>query len=221
MRILVVDSHGLFRQGLVKLLSAQPNITVVGEAADSWEAVIETRRLNPDLILFELRMPSGNGLEVLRKIRQDAPDTKVLVLTASEEEEDLWQALENGAHGYLIKSSTPEQLFRAIRDVVKGEVAISPSLSGKILREMVFWKEAKGKEGPQTELTPREREILELLSTGLSDNEISNRLYLSTSTVRHHVHNILRKLHLRNRVQAAMFARVPGPMLALQPGEEK
>lgn len=221
MRILVVDSHGLFRQGLVKLLSAQPNITVVGEAADSWEAVMETRRLNPDLIIFELQMPSGNGLEVLRKIRQDAPDTKCLVLTASEEEEDLWQALENGAHGYLIKSSTPDQLFRAIRDVVNGKVAISPSLSGKVVREMVFWREASGKEGHQTELTPREKEILELLSTGLSDNEISSRLYLSASTVRHHVHNILRKLHLRNRVQAAMFARIPGTMLAIQPGDEK
>lgn len=221
MRVLVVDNHSLFRQGLVKLLSTQPDITVVGEARDSWEAVIETRRLNPDLIIFELGMPSGNGLEALRKIRQDVPDTRFLVLTASEEEEDLWQALKNGAQGYLIKSSTPEQLFRGIRDVVKGEMAISPSLSGKIVREMLFWREGKGREGPQAKLTPREREILELLSTGISDNEISSRLYLSASTVRHHVHNILRKLHLRNRVQAAMFARSQRAMLALQPGDER
>ncbi len=220
-RVLVVDNHTLFRQGLMKLLSTQPDIRVVGEAADSWEAVTEIRRLNPDLVLLELRMPQGNGLEALRKIREEAPDIRFLVLTVSEEEEDLWQALKNGVQGYLLKSSTPEQLFRAIRDVMKGETAISPSLSGKVLRELVFWREGKGREGPQTELTPREREILELLSTGLSDNEISSRLCIAAGTVRHHVHSILRKLHLRNRVQAAMFARSPGAMLAPQPGGKR
>ncbi|MFC2071148.1 response regulator [Chloroflexota bacterium] len=221
MRVMLVDNNTLFRQGLIKLLSTQPDITVVGEAADSWEAVIETRRLNPDLILFEPHMPSGNGLESLRKIREEAPDTKLVVLTVSEEEKDLWQALQNGVHGYLIKSSTSEQLFRSIRDVMKGEAAILLSLSGKALRELLFWREGKGREGHQAELTPREREILGLLSTGLSDNEIGSRLCLSASTVRHHVHNILRKLHLRNRVQAAMFARSPGAMLTSQPGGGK
>ena len=138
------------------------------------------------------------------------------MLTVSEEEEDLWQALKKGAHSYLIKSSTPEQLFSAIRDVMKGEMAISPSLSGKVLRELLFLRGVQGREDPQATLTPREREIMELLGSGLSDNEISSRLYLSASTVRHHVHNILRKLHLRNRVQAAMFAKSLGAMLALQ-----
>ncbi len=206
MRVLVVDNHTLFRQGLMKLLSTQPDISVVGEAADSWEAVIETRRLNPDLVLVEPRMTWGNGLEALRKIREEAPDTKFLVLTVSEEEEDLWQALKNGTQGYLTKSISPEQLFRAIRDVMKGETVISPSLSGKILRELLFQKGSEG-EGPQKKLTPREREILALLSTGASDKEISSQLCLSASTVRHYVHSILRKLHLRNRVQAAIFGK--------------
>ncbi len=206
MRVLVVDNHTLFRQGLMELLSNQPDITVVGEAGDSWEAVIETRRLNPDLILVEPNMTWGNGLEALRKIREEAPDIKFLVLTISEEEEDLWQALKGGAQGYLLKSTTPEQLFRAIRDVMKGETTISPSLAGKVLRAQLFRGGGKG-ESPQPGLTPREREILALLSTGVSDKEIGSQLRLSASTVRHHVHSILRKLRLKNRVQAAMLGR--------------
>lgn len=206
MRVLVVDNHTLFRQGLVELLSNQPDITVVGEAGDSWEAVIETRRLNPDLILVEPNMTWGNGLEALRKIREEAPDIKFLVLTISEEEEDLWQALKGGAQGYLLKSTTPEQLFRAIRDVMKGEITVSPSLAGKVLRAQLFRGGGKG-ENTQVGLTPREREVLALLSTGVSDKEIGSQLRLSASTVRHHVHNILRKLRLKNRVQAAMLGR--------------
>jgi DNA-binding NarL/FixJ family response regulator len=213
MRVLVVDNHTLFRQGLMELLSNQPDMTVVGEAGDSWEAVTETRRLSPDLILFEPNITWGNGLEALRKIREEAPDIKFLVLTISEDEEDLWQALKGGAHGYLLKSTTPEQLFRAIRDVMKGEITVSPSLAGKVLREQLFGRGEKGG-NPQAGLTPREREILALLSTGVSDKEIGSQLRLSASTVRHHVHSILRKLRLKNRVQAAVFGRSQEPRLS-------
>ncbi len=207
MRILVVDNNILFRQGLMKLLTTQSDITVVGEAADSWEAVIESRKLNPDLVLIEPCMSRGNDLEAFRKIRENIPNTKFLVLTEYEEEDELWQAFRNGAHGYLSKNSTPEQLYHAIRDVMSGEVAISPSLSGKILREILFWRGEGERRITQAELTSKEREVLELLSTGASDNEISSQLYIAASTVRHHVHNILQKLHLRNRVQLAMFSR--------------
>lgn len=192
----------------MKLLTTQPDITVVGEAADSWEAVIESRKLNPDLILIEACMSKGNDLDAFRKIRENTPTTKFLVLTEYEEEDELWQAFRNGAHGYLGKNSTPEQLYRAIRDVMSGEVAISPSLSGKILREILSWRgEEGGRRDTQAKLTPKEREVLKLLSTGASDNEISSQLYIAASTVRHHVHNILQKLQLKNRVQLAMFSR--------------
>jgi DNA-binding NarL/FixJ family response regulator len=209
MRVLVVDYHTLFREGLVKLLSAQQDISVVGEAADGWEAVIEARRLQPDLVLLDPHMPIGNGLESLRQIRLEAPVTKFLVLTVSEEEDDLLQALKDGAQGYLLKNALPEQLFNAIRDVMQGKTAISPSFAGKLLRELLF-RSGGEEEGPRKELTHREKEVLELVGTGASYKEIGSQLGLSAGTVGHHVQSILRKLRLKNRAQAAMFVRNQG-----------
>lgn len=209
MRVLVVDYNTLFREGLVKLLSIEQDISVVGEAADGWEAVIEARRLRPDLVLLDPRMPTGNGLESLRQIRLEAPATKFLVLTVSEEEDDLLQAFRDGAQGYLLKNAHPEQLFNAIRDVMQGKTAISPSFAGKLLRELLF--RGGGEEAePRKELTHREKEILELVGTGASYKEIGGQLGLSAGTVGHHVQSILRKLRLKNRAQAAMFARNQG-----------
>ncbi len=204
-RVLLADSDTLFRQGLVKLLTTQPDIRVVGEVANSREVVTETKRLKPDLILIELHMFPEDGLEALRKIREEVPGAKCLILTALEKEEDLRQALIIGVQGYLPKNVSPEHLFWAIKSVMKGETAISPSLAAKVLRKELFWRGREKKDSP--ELTPRETEILQLLNTGASDKEISRQLCLSVSTVRHHVHNILRKLCLKNRVQAAVFAR--------------
>ncbi|MBI4267247.1 MAG: response regulator transcription factor [Chloroflexi bacterium] len=220
MRVLLADNHTLFRQGLMRLLSTESDISVVGEASDGWAAVTETRRLNPDLVILEVRMPEGNGLETLKKIREDAPNCKLLVLTVSEGEADLWQAVKNGAQGYLLKDATPEQLLRAIRDIMSGEMVITPYLAGKMLRRILSRREGDG-EDSQTKLTPREREVLGLLGTGVSDEEIGRRLCLAGSTVRHHVHNILHKLQLRNRVQAAMFARSQYPDLHYERGEER
>ena len=206
MRILVVDNHTLFRQGLIRLLASEPDISVVGEASDGWEAVIEARRLNPDLVLLDSYAPTENGLEFLRQIRLESPATKFLVLTLAEEPDDLLRAFKNGAQGYILQNSPPGQLFSAIRDVMRGKMVISPYLAGKVLPKLLPGKRAEDK-SPQSGLTPREREILELLSTGVSDREIGDQMRLSASTVRHHVHSVLRKLHLRNRVQAAMFIK--------------
>ena len=209
MRVLVVDYNTLFREGLVKLLSIEQDISVVGEAADGWEAVIEARRLKPDLVLLDPGMPTGNGLESLRQIRLEAPATKFLVLTVSEEENDLLQAFKGGAQGYLLKNAHPEQLFNAIRDVMQGKTAISPSFAGKLLRELLF-RSGGEEEESRKELTHREKEILELVGTGASYKQIGGQLSLSAGTVGHHVQSILRKLRLKNRAQVAMFARNQG-----------
>jgi two-component system nitrate/nitrite response regulator NarL len=201
MRVLLAGSGTLFRQGLRTLLKAQPEIEVLGEAADSWEAVVETRRLAPDLLIVEIDPPLASGLKHISRIRQDVPTTKVLLLTDSGREEDLWQALRRGVHGYLLKDCDSEELFRAIAIVMKGELVVSPSVGGRALRGLALRREETT--GVRDRLTPREKEVLRLLSEGISDRDIGRRLSLSASTVGHHVHNILRKLHLKNRVQAA------------------
>lgn len=209
MRVLVVDSNKLFREALVRLLSTRQDISVVGEAADTWEAVIEARRQKPDLVLLDPLMPSGNGLELLRQIRLEAPATKFLVLTVSEEEDDLLQAFKNGVQGYLFKNAAPEELFNAIRDIMKGETAISPSFSRQLLQALMLCS-GEAKEGTRRALTHREEEILELMSTGASYKKIAGQLGLSAGTVSHHVQSILLKLGLKNRVQAAIFVRTQG-----------
>jgi DNA-binding NarL/FixJ family response regulator len=191
----------------VKLLSTEPDITVVGEAADCFEAVMETRKLNPDVVLFDPGTDWANGLEMLRRITEEAPTIKLMVLTASAEENNLWQALNCGVQGYMIKSSTPEQLFNAIKDMMKGETVISPSLAGRAMRELVLSRERNYRQDGESELTARESEVLELLSKGFTDNEISSRLCIAVGTVRNHVHSVLRKLQLSNRVQLAIFAK--------------
>jgi two-component system nitrate/nitrite response regulator NarL len=204
MRVLLAGSSTLFRQGLRTLLKVRPEIEVLGEAVDSWEAVVETRRLAPDLLILEIDPPLASGLEHIGRIREDAPATRVLVLTDSEREEDFWQALRRGVHGYLLKKCDSEELFRAIAGVMKGELAVSPSVGGRALRGLVLRREDAT--GVRDRLTPREKEVLRLLGEGLSDRDIGRQLSLSASTVGHHVHNILRKLHLKNRVQAATLA---------------
>jgi DNA-binding NarL/FixJ family response regulator len=209
MRVLLAEGSTLFRQGLRTLLGTQPDIEVVGEAADSWETVAETRRLVPDLVILEIGTPSPPGLDHLGQIIRDAPEAKVLVLADSGREEDLWQTLQRGASGFILKNSDSEQLFRAIDAVMRGELAVSPTVSGGALRSLALRRE----ETPEVrnQLTTREKEVLALLSGGRTDRDIGQQLSLSASTVGHHVHNILRKLNLKNRVQAATLATAGGP----------
>ena len=208
MRILLAEGSTQFRQGLRTLLGTQPDIDVVGEAADSWEAVAETRRLMPDLVILEMGTPLSAGLDHLSRIRADAPEARVLVLTDSGREDDLRETLRRGAGGFILKSSDPGQLLGAIGAVMRGELAVSPSISGAVLRSLALRRE--GAPGSRDQLTPREKDVLALLASGGTDRDIGRELSLSVSTVGHHVHNILRKLNLNNRVQAATLASVRG-----------
>lgn len=208
MRVLVVEHSALFRQGLRKLLDSQPDIEMVGEARDGWEAVVETRRLNPDLVILAIDVLHGSDLDHLSKIREEASGTRILVLTSSEREGDVWQVLKCGAQGYVLKNSSPEQLFRTMRSMMKGEIAVPPTVAGRMVQRLVL--EGGEMRSSRQQLTQRESDILDLLSTGVSDREIACKLSLSASTVAYHVHIILRKLHLKNRVQAAVFAASRG-----------
>ena len=201
----MAGGNTLFRQGLKTLLGVRPDIEVVGEAADDWEAVMGARTLEPDIVIIEISMPLTTSLDHLSRIKEDVPNTRVLVLTNSEREEDLWQALRRGVHGYMLTNCDSAQLFQAIESIMRGELAVSPLLGGRALRGLALRGEKAL--GVPDQLTPREREVLELLGRGISDRDISQQLSLSVSTVGHHVHNILRKLRLKNRVQAATLSR--------------
>jgi DNA-binding NarL/FixJ family response regulator len=205
-RVLLVDDHILFRKGLTSLLSARKDIEVVGECSDGTEAVERARELVPDIVLMDVRMPGLDGIEATRRLTMEMPHIKVIILTVSEKDEDLFQAIKNGARGYLLKNLEPEELYLLVRAVVAGEAALSPAMAAKILEEY-SGASTKERHGRQQEglLTQREKEILGLLMEGLGNKEIAHRLYISESTVRNHVHNILYKLHLDNRIQLAIY----------------
>ncbi len=206
-RVLLVDDHILFRKGLISLLATREDIEIVGECSEGAEAVERARELLPDIVLMDIRMPGLNGIEATRRITTEMPHVKVVMLTVSEEDEDLFEAIKGGARGYLLKNLEPEELYRLVRAVAAGEAALSPAMAAKILNEYSR-PAAKGREGPVPEavLTEREKEILGLLMEGLGNKEIAYRLCISESTVRNHVHNILYKLHLDNRIQLAIYA---------------
>lgn len=209
-RVLLVDDHTLFRRGIANLLASQPYITVVGEASDGWEALEKARESTPDLILLDLRMPGLDGQKVIQRLKDIVPSSRIIVLTISENEEDLLEAIREGANGYLLKDLTPEELFQAIKRTFQGEPVISPRMASKMLTE--FSRRLSGSEAqPLRQLTSREKEILLLLAEGARNKEISARLHISGSTVRNHIHHIIGKLHVQNRVQAALLARGQAP----------
>ena len=205
--VLLVDDHTLFREGMASLLSAQEDIEVVGEASDGLEALEKARDLVPDLILMDIRMPRCGGLEATRLIKQELPHTRIVMLTVSEDDQDLFEAVSLGAEGYLLKTLKSQELFELLKGVFRGEAPISRSMAKKLLQE--FARQSHPQEqpsSPRVELTRRECEVLELLSEGASDKEIATRLGISPRTAKNHVHNILEKLQLGNRVQAAAYA---------------
>ncbi|HJX38666.1 MAG TPA: response regulator transcription factor [Anaerolineae bacterium] len=207
LRVLLVDDHILFRRGVQAVLAARPDMEVVGEAGDGLEAVALARETMPDVILMDIAMPGCNGLEATRRIKQEMPSVKVFMLTVSDHDEDLFEAIKSGAQGYLTKDLKAQQLFDALEGVARGEAAFSGLIAAKILRE--FEKSSSGTE-EQLEatdpLTRREIEVLQLVAQGKSNQEIAQSLVISESTVKNHLRNILGKLHLRNRVQAAVYA---------------
>jgi DNA-binding NarL/FixJ family response regulator len=204
-RVLVADDHALFRKGVTGLLRGADGFTVVGEAQDGREAVAKALALLPDVVLTDIYMPGMDGLEAARRIKAALPSTKIVVLTVSEEDQKLFEALRAGAHGYLLKNVEPEELFRTLRGVVRGEAFVTPSMAAKILEE--FTRQARPQKGTTSAgLTPREREVLELLTRGAVNKEIAAALAISGNTVKNHLKNIMEKLHLENRVQVVAYA---------------
>jgi DNA-binding NarL/FixJ family response regulator len=216
-RVLLVDDHPLFRKGLLKLLATEKDIEVVGEASDGHEALTKARELMPDIILMDIKMPRCDGLEATRLINEECPYIKIVMLTVSDDDEDLFQALKSGARGYLLKTLEPEDLYRMIRDVFDGEAAMSPTMATKILKELSGAKAREPKKSPGSRITEREKEVLQLVTEGAGNKEIAARLFISESTVRNHLHNILEKLHLHNRVQAAIYALQEEGILRREP----
>jgi two-component system nitrate/nitrite response regulator NarL len=206
-RVLLVDDQVLFREGLAQLLSSQEDMQIVGEAGDGLEAVEKAKELRPDLIVMDIRMPSMNGLEACRAIKLALPETRIVMLTVSDSDEDLFQAIKYGATGYLLKNLKARRLFDQLRSAYRGEAALSPYLAMRVLEE--FARERRREEttsGYRGRLTDREKEILQLVVNGLTNKEIGGQVGIAESTVKRHIHNILEKLQMDNRVQAAAYA---------------
>ena len=202
-RILIVEDHAIVRKGVRNLLSLEPDMLVVGEAATGRQAVELAGTLKPDVILMDLVMPELDGIQAIRQIKEKNPDARVLVLTSFATDEKIFPAIKAGALGYLLKDSDPAELVAAIRQVNAGECPLSPIIARKVLQEMSLVD--KGLPGSQV-LSEREVEVLRLVAQGKSNKQIADKLVLSLSTVRVHVSNILGKLHLASRTQAILYA---------------
>jgi len=206
-RVVVVDDQELFRRGLIMLVAAEEDIEVVGEASDGDEAAELAASTVPDVVLMDVRMPKRSGIEACRTIKQVAPSAKIIMLTVSDEEGDLYDAIKNGASGYLLKDASIDQVAQAIRVVADGQSLISPSMAAKLLEEFKTISSVGSK--PDVilpKLTDRELEVLNLVARGLNNREIARDLYISENTVKNHVRNILEKLQLHSRMEAVMYA---------------
>jgi len=211
-RVLIADDHHLFREGLSRILNSQADFVAVGEAADGVEALIKARELGPDLILMDVGMPVCNGLEATRQIKQELPDVTIVMLTVRDDDEKLFQAIRNGAQGYLLKSIRREQMLALLRGAVQGEAAITPALGGRMLEEFrrIDKQESRDSSEATTMLTAREQEVLVLVAAGATNKEIAEKLGISAHTAKSHMSKILGKLQLTNRREAASFARREG-----------
>jgi two-component system, NarL family, response regulator LiaR len=202
-RILIADDHAIIRKGIRAVLRPLPDMEVVGEAADGWEAIEEVKRLQPDVVLMDLVMPKLDGIQAIERINADQPEVRILVLTTFAGEDMIFPAIKAGALGYHLKDSSPEALVQAIRQVDRGESALHPVIARKVLQELVRPSERPPTPDP---LTPREVEVLRLIAQGYDNQAIADTLVISETTVRTHVSNILSKLHLASRTQAALYA---------------
>jgi two-component system NarL family response regulator len=204
-RLLIVDNHTLFRQGLVSLLESEPELQVIGEAGSGEEALRMALQLQPDVVLMDVKMPGLGGVEATRRLVQVMPEARVLMLTVSEEEENLLAAIQAGARGYILKSADADDLLEAIRRVDAGEAMISPIMTLRLLQ--VLRSGGAPAPLPELPLTAREQDVFQLLASGASNREIADALTISENTVKTHVRNILEKLELDNRTEVAAFAR--------------
>lgn len=200
--ILVVDDHPLFRQGVVHSLGTEPDLTVVGQAASGEEALKLARDLLPDVVLLDINMPGWNGLITGERIATACPATAIVMLTVSEDKDKLLAAFKAGARGYVLKGVSAQELAKVVRAAAAGDVYVSPPLAAEMLVSLTRSRAPD----PLQELTDREHEILKLIGTGLTNRKIGERLFLSEKTIKHYVTNILHKLQVRNRVEAALYA---------------
>jgi two-component system nitrate/nitrite response regulator NarL len=212
LRVLLVDDQPLFRRALATLISAQFDMTVVGEGENGRDALEKVRTLQPDLVVMDVNMPGADGVDGVNAIRGAGFSTPVVMLTVSEDDDDLFESIKAGANGYLLKNVRPEDLFENLRGVVRGESPIAPAVASKLLDALRTGgrpsRDAASSptSSEDTVLTRRESEILQLVANGLSNKEIASELTITEGTVKNHVHNALEKLHLTNRVQAAAYA---------------
>jgi len=200
-KLVIVDDHRVVRSGVKALIDTESHMEVIGEAADGREAVTKVKSQNPDVVLMDLVMPEMDGVEATSEITKVDPAPKILILTSFSEEERIIQAIKAGATGYLIKDASPDELVQAIGDVYHGESTLDPKVAGTVLRSV-----QNEPQDSSEELTDREVDVLELLAEGLPNEDIAEKLYISERTVRSHVSNILAKLDLTNRTQAALYA---------------
>src|SRR5579864_9103221 len=210
-RTMIVDDHALFRRGLEMVLEGEADIELVGQASDGAEAVEKAAESLPDIVLMDIRMPRSNGIEACRAMKEAAPSAKIVILTISDEEEDLFEAIRAGASGYLLKDIPLDELAGSVRAVHEGQSLINPSMAGKLLSEFATLAKRDSDEGPAKhapapKLTEREMEVLRLVARGMNNRDIAKELFISENTVKNHVRNILEKLQIHSRMEAVMIA---------------
>jgi DNA-binding NarL/FixJ family response regulator len=211
-RVMLADDHALFREGLAGIITAQPDLEVVGEASDGLEAIVMAQELKPDLILMDIQMPGCDGLEATLKIKKALPETVIVMLTVRDDEEKLFETIKYGAQGYLLKNIRSRELLEMIRGAMRGEAAITPAIAGRMLEEFRRLSRSVTDVIPEEDdgLTQREGEVLALVAKGLSDKEIAAKLSISVHTVKSHLRNILARLQVNNRREAARLAKQKG-----------
>ena len=207
-RVLVVDDHALFRRGLEMVLAQEPDIEVVGEAGDGAEAVERAEELLPDVVLMDIRMPRRSGIEACTAIKDVVPSAQIIMLTISDEEADLYEAIKAGATGYLLKEISIDEVATAIRAVAGGQSLISPSMASKLISEFaqLVKRDDDRQQVPAPRLTERELEVLRLVARGMNNRDIARQLFISETTVKNHIRNILEKLQLHSRMEAVVYA---------------
>jgi DNA-binding NarL/FixJ family response regulator len=208
LRVLIADDHALFRRGLEMVLDTEPDIEVVGEAHDGDQAVERATELMPDVVLMDVRMPRRSGIEATQKIKEQLPHVKILVLTNSDEEADLYDSIKAGASGYLLKEISSDEVADSIRSVVEGHSRISPAMASKLLSEFQAMTKREDDRQPLAppRLTERELEVLGLVAQGKGNRDIAGELFISENTVKNHIRNILEKLQLHSRMEAVIYA---------------
>jgi two-component system NarL family response regulator len=205
---MIADDHALFRRGLLMVLKQEPDIDVVGEAGDGQEAVQKAQELMPDVVLMDVRMPRRSGIEATSQIKDLLPHVKILMLTISDDEADLYDAIKAGASGYLLKEISIDEVAEAVRSVYAGQSRLSPSMASKLLTEFAAMSKRadERQQLPAPSLTDREMEVLTLVARGMNNRDIAKELFISENTVKNHIRNILEKLHLHSRMEAVVYA---------------